>query len=285
MGIYITNGPPIFSTNSKIDLVISYYKEDLDWLQNYAHIPFRHIYIYNKGPGTPNTTIPHTEIRLPNIGRCDHTYLYHIVTKYDTLAPVTVFTTGSSDLPHKKDQLAFTVTKAAETNNSVFHGYRFNHVANELYNFRLDEWQATHSNNKGGVDELHPAMIQPFGRWYESLFPGVKATFATFGGVFAVSMEHVHQHTIDYYQRLLEEFPNHSNPEVGHYFERAWIAVFDPVPANCLYEKESAKSILPTLFYFFIAVCILCTILYIYIVNPTYITRMVSTVSFALPRK
>ena len=196
-----------------------------------------------------------------------------------------MFTTGSSDLPHKKEQLAFTVATAAKTNNSVFYGYHFNDVAKELYNFRLDEWQATHSNNKGGVDELHPALIQPFGRWYESLFPGVKTTFVTYGGVFAVSSNHVHQHPRDYYQRLLEEFPNHSNPEVGHYFERAWIAVFDPVPANCLYEKQSAKSILPTLFYLFIAVCILCVILYLYAVNPTYISRMVSSVSFALPRK
>ena len=28
----------------------------------------------------------------------------------------------------------------------------------------------------------------------------------------------------------------HPNPEVGHYFERAWVAIFDPIPEKCLYN-------------------------------------------------
>ena len=62
-----------------VDLVISAYKEDLEWLN---HIPakFHHVYIYNKGPGMiSGVDIPYTEIKLKNIGRCDHTYLYHVI--------------------------------------------------------------------------------------------------------------------------------------------------------------------------------------------------------------
>ena len=43
-----------------VDLVISAYKEDLEWLN---HIPatFHHVYIYNKGPGMiSGVDIPYT---------------------------------------------------------------------------------------------------------------------------------------------------------------------------------------------------------------------------------
>lgn len=239
--------------------MISYYKEDLDWVHEYANLPFRRIYIYNKGPGTPTIDLPHIEIPLPNIGRCDHTYLYHIVEKYHTLAPVTIFTTGSASLPHKKEQLQFTVSKVVETRTSVFQGHHHNDVGNELYEFRLHAWRSTHENNKEtgtSQDALYPSSIQPFGKWYTTTFPGVTANFVSYLGVFAISREHVYQHTLDYYQRLLDQFPNHSNPEVGHYFERSWVAVFSPIPDSCLYEKEPQPPS-QLYFYLFVALCVL----------------------------
>jgi hypothetical protein len=60
-------------------------------------------------------------------------------------------------------------------------------------------------------------------------------------GVFAVSKKHILNHPQTYYQKLLAEFPKHSNPEVGHYFERAWLAVFHPVDGTCLYNDKTGK--------------------------------------------
>jgi hypothetical protein len=79
----------------KIEIIIARYNEDLDWLKK---IPkeFK-ITIYNKGQDDienipPNATI----IKLPNIGRESHTYLYHIIENYDKLADKTIFCQGDS---------------------------------------------------------------------------------------------------------------------------------------------------------------------------------------------
>ena len=47
---------------------------------------------------------------------------------------------------------------------------------------------------------------------------------------------HIQQHPVEYYKRLRAMLENHSNPEVGHYIERAWGAIFWPYPSECMYR-------------------------------------------------
>ena len=75
---------------NKIDIVIARYNENLDWLKD---IPKNiNIIVYNKG--LEDITCPY--IKLENIGRESHTYLYHIITNYDNLADITIFCQGDS---------------------------------------------------------------------------------------------------------------------------------------------------------------------------------------------
>jgi hypothetical protein len=83
---------------------------------------------------------------------------------------------------------------------------------------------------------MKPASPRPFGKWFEKHFPGVNINKAVYSGVFAVSRNHIHQHPKSYYQTFLKELEGHPNPEVGHYLERAWIAVFSPIPEGNLYN-------------------------------------------------
>ena len=225
-----------------VDLVISAYKEDLKWLN---HIPatFHHVYIYNKGPGMiTGVNIPYTEIKLKNIGRCDHTYLYHIIHNYDKLADVTIFATGSTHaLTHKRNKFRFTLNKTLETRNTVFYADRYENVKEDLYNFTMESYPASYANNNIGVNstKMIQANIRPFGKWYDEHFPNLDIHAVTFSGVFSVSKEHIHQHDTDYYRNLIGDFPFHPNPEVGHYFERAWIAIFDPIPEECLFYTNN----------------------------------------------
>lgn len=55
-----------------VTLVVSRYRESLDWLKDLP--PQIKIVVYNKGPD--DLTIPH--INLPNVGREGHTFYYHI---------------------------------------------------------------------------------------------------------------------------------------------------------------------------------------------------------------
>jgi hypothetical protein len=227
-------------TGFTCDLVIAYYKEDLDWLAKYKDRPFRKIFIYTKGAEHPVSPLPYIEKKLPNIGRCDHTYLYHIVHNYDDMATVTIFTTGSTGaITHKRNKFQFVIDKVFTTHDTVFRGHRLKSIKETFQDFKLDSWQATDSNNQEDhvKDKLYPARMRPFKQWYEKTFPDIEINFFSYGGVFAVSKQHIHNRSKASYIRLMNQFPKHSNPEIGHYFERAWLAVFYPIPDKCLYPE------------------------------------------------
>jgi len=81
----------------KTEIVVARYKENLDWLKKIKKSKDIKITIYNKGPddieNIPSST---SIIKLPNIGRESHTYLYHIINNYDNLADQTIFCQGDS---------------------------------------------------------------------------------------------------------------------------------------------------------------------------------------------
>jgi hypothetical protein len=74
--------------------VISRYNEDLEWLKE---DPFNKypVICYNKGLNNDYYQPTNMKIiNLENIGRIDHTILYHIITNYDSLASVSIFFTS-----------------------------------------------------------------------------------------------------------------------------------------------------------------------------------------------
>ena len=76
----------------KTEIVVARYNENLDWIKKIKKSKDLKITVYNKGPD--DIDIPF--IRLPNIGRESHTYLYHIINNYDNLADQTIFCQGDS---------------------------------------------------------------------------------------------------------------------------------------------------------------------------------------------
>jgi len=76
------------------ELVVSYYKEDLTWLNKVKDYK---ITVYNKS----DIVIPNT-IKLDNVGREMHTYFHHIVTNYDNLSDW-VFFTQAEPFDHVKN--------------------------------------------------------------------------------------------------------------------------------------------------------------------------------------
>ena len=241
------------TNNFTCDMVIAKYKEDLDWLKKYEGKEFRNIYLYNKNSDDNNKTANDLrcvlagreciKIDLENEGRCDHTYLYHIISKYDDLADVTIFTKGSSDLVRERKKLAFTVDKVFETKDTVMsieeHPTPM-HV--HASSFKINSYRSSHPKNHNGIldilgRKMKPANPRPFGKWFEKHFPGVTTNKAVYSGVFSLSRKHIHQHPKSYYQKFLEELSGHPNPEVGHYIERSWVALFGPIPEDCLYNS------------------------------------------------
>jgi hypothetical protein len=48
-------------------------------------------------------------------------------------------------------------------------------------------------------------------------------------GIFSISKNDIVQHSVDRYKKLIKDLSDHSNPEVGHYIERSWSAIFYPM--------------------------------------------------------
>ena len=85
-----------------IDIIIARYNEDLNWMLESPFNNFKYI-VYNKGDND-NFCKENVKqiINISNLGKCDHTYLYHIVNNYYNLAEILVFFPGSIQMPEKK---------------------------------------------------------------------------------------------------------------------------------------------------------------------------------------
>ena len=119
-----------------------------------------------------------------------------------------------------------------EYGNTVFMGnYYPDGVKETLYNFTRDYYFSEDETNRfyNPDTKLEPASIRPFGKWYEKYFGDLFIQYVSFYGIFGVNRKHIQQHPKSYYETFLNEFTDSSNPEVGHYFERSWVAMFSPM--------------------------------------------------------
>ena len=78
--------------DTMIDLVVAHYREDLCWLDAFESEPDFRVIVYTKG-SMPKSS-PYELHMRPNVGREAETWLYHIATRYDSLADYTVFLQG-----------------------------------------------------------------------------------------------------------------------------------------------------------------------------------------------
>jgi hypothetical protein len=225
------------------DLVIARFQENIGWLDEYKERGFHVIQIYNKSDKAihcPKIQNPGTKChvkKIPNVGVCDNTYLYHIVHNYDTLADVTIFAPASANLEHKRDMLDYTINTALSKRDTVLHTYRFEENTNDaIYHFTMTEYPLAsvdnHTTDKNWAQE--PAMIRPFGAWFEKTFPGLQTRYATFYGIFAASKAHIHSRPKKFYESLLNQVNTHKFHEASHFIERSWAAILG-APEECMH--------------------------------------------------
>ena len=212
-------------SNMTIEIVVANYEENLDWINEIPEQFYTKLTIYNKGSAKNYKFPKMNSVNLPNIGHCDHTYLYHVVNNYDKLADITIFLPGSVwTQPYKK-----------ETANKMM-SYIDIHKRATLVctdnpknnmNFTLDAWPVSSPENSrfSSQYELTPAAIRPLGKWFEAHFPGEKYDCVSNAGIVSASREGIHKRPKEFYQGLLNEVSIPS-PEAGHFTERTWANTF-----------------------------------------------------------
>lgn len=236
----------MFSNIHTIDIVIARYAEPLTWLcsdffrdlcesKNNTGVVIN-LHIYNKGGffQLPDCIPRNVNIymhQLKNVGRCDHTYLYHICRNYKTLANVTIFLPGSCDMESKAERTVNIIQHAFTYMNTAMICQDVGDVKNALYDFQLDGWLSSNQVNATSNQDpsMQPSPIRPFGKWFEYVFGADKVTrCVNWFGILAVSKTDILHRPHEFYYQLLSMLDNHNNPEVGHYIERSWYAIFNP---------------------------------------------------------
>jgi hypothetical protein len=221
-----------------VDVIISRYNEDLEWINEYPFNQFQYI-VYNKGVNNNFCKNNVKEIiNLPNVGRCDHTYLYHIITNYNNLSNILVFFPGSIDMECKKIKATNILNYiiSSQCKNAFFLGNYQNNIFETFKDFQLENWKCSHSKNSSLNDEcaLQLCRLRPYGKWYKYFFGNIKAKWNTYLGIFSIDKRDVIQHPKIRYELLINSLSSHSNPEAGHYVERSWGAIFYPM----IYTKK-----------------------------------------------
>jgi Protein of unknown function (DUF3431) len=224
-----------------LEIVVARYNENLHFIQ---YDPFGQfpIWVYNKGTNlkfykTDNMTIK----SLPNVGREGHTYLHHIITHYDCLPEVTVFLPGSADFHLKWEKSSMVLFEAMEKMKTIIiHDMEVEHICDILADFSMNNHPSQNpiNRNENQIVDLEPSALRPFGVWYHTWFPDIPCRYIVHNGVLAIHRDHIRQRPKEFYQDFIEQLSTSSNPEVGHYVERAWCALFYPLDGAHIIDKR-----------------------------------------------
>lgn len=221
-----------------IDIIVSRYNEDLEWMNEEPFNKFQYI-VYNKGLNDEFCKNNVKEIiNLPNLGKCDHTYLYHVVNNYDNLADIIIFFPGSLNAEYKKQKAVKILNYVISSgyNNAFFLGNYQNDIFETFKDFKLDDWKTSDEKNYklNSESQLQLCRLRPYGKWYRYFFGNIKAKWNTYLGIFSIDKKDIVQHPRQRYELLVNTLSSHSNPEAGHYIERSWGAIFYPM----IYTKK-----------------------------------------------
>jgi Protein of unknown function (DUF3431) len=224
---------------SDTQVVIAHYNEDLEWLSTI----FPSCIIYTKGNDVP--LYPDITHKLRNIGREGHTYLNHIITHYDGLAPVTCFLQGRVD-DHTNLSAKEILQHASLTAPDTVTTFPWRDL--ELFDhWNGIPWSEYPSWSKWSSMETITTEKTPAAYWTSLLgFPSVPdAVGFQPGALFAVHRDTIRRHSKAYYQSLMDVFflgdMEHVAPETGHYLERFWLAIWCPGEYVCWqYQTDTA---------------------------------------------
>lgn len=203
---------------SPLELVVARYRERVEWTRN-VPVELR-VALYDKGGDLDPGTVPRAVVtRLENVGFEAHTYLHHIVARYDSLAPVTVFSQGHP-FDHVHDMHPFLRGLVAGTER--IHGFRW-------LGFIID------SDDPAGRRLFVPWRKNVDGRelqldgFCRRLFDEPAKAWSHFhvGAQFAVTDAQIRSRSREFYERALELALTF--PDAGACFERVWDRVFDVV--------------------------------------------------------
>lgn len=220
-GLYIYNNY-LFNKRT-FEIVIARYNESMEWARKYQDL----VTVYEKYNSVSMLNMVPCSRReyLPNVGRESHTYLYHIINNYNNIADNTLFTQCGIE-EHK----AYCIEEYMfDTGSSRFllRNFRSIGAKDGRYGFLQHKGKWLQEYNDGKMLSEKRSFKE---WWKESLqkpLPPISKYKWSDGAIFSVSAGNILKNSSEYYRNLIKCLSNHSNPETGHYFERAWYYIFE----------------------------------------------------------
>jgi hypothetical protein len=214
-------------------IIVARYNEPIEWLNS----EIKQCLFYNKG----EKLNIENEILLNNLGRESETYLNYIITNYDNLPDVVVFTQAKiSDHRTEGDSINYLLKLKDDalingksephiihfqTNNNMCWDKGFN-LNNGLYFL-----QNNYLNNT-------PIIFEDWFKTYINInYPQPFCIYSN--GIFAVKKELILNNSVEYYKKLILQVNHHINSTEGHFFERSWYYIFNNTNTNT--KKERPK--------------------------------------------
>lgn len=217
-------------------LILARYTEKVEWVNDLK----MDVFIYNKGEKLQN--IQACILDMPNIGREPYAYLIHILSNYESLANINIFS-QADPFDH------ISGVKEILSQNSIENMYNeFCNRNSGIEGVRYDSFAGFGEKINVTNFHLQSAMVEDFFNKFcnSSLKPYAR------GAIFAVSKRKILQHSKDYYLSLLNWMvgkytsineadkwndkkldwwwppgkPNSIWWPIGHVFELLWPTIF-----------------------------------------------------------
>lgn len=200
-------------------IIVARYNEDINWLKD----EMSNCIIYNKG----DKLNIENEIMLKNVGRESDTYLYYIITNYDNLPDILVFTqarisdhVGDDDVNYLLKLKNDALHKKKSQDFIIHYQTDYNCCWDKEWNLRDGQYYLSESYK----DNKKILFIDWFKENIISDYPNPNYIYSK--ALFAVKKELILKNSIEYYKKLILEVNHHSNPVEAHFFERSWYYIF-----------------------------------------------------------
>ena len=189
--------------------------------------------IYNKG----KKLNIENEVILRNVGRESETYLHYIITNYDNLPDVIVFTQARiSDHNHIGSNDVNYLIKLK--NEALCHSKSLNFLkhTDKGNNIHFDKEWNLRDNGYFLKDNYKNNKPITFIKWFQEninvKYPNPIRIYGA--GIFAVKKENIINKPIEYYKKLILEVNHHINSTEGHFLERSWYYIFENKLTNVI---------------------------------------------------
>lgn len=220
-------------------LVLCRYNENVDWITNLENDDIQ-IFVYDKGEDLQLEQSNLKKVKLDNVGREAHTYMYHIVENYDNLTDQVYFSQADPFSPLTGEPNSYIPNYLEELKNQMVNqkiegGFRW--IGRKTDNGLQMDYGSHIDNISGHPNPYRRSLNNIYESAFEKPCPFISNYYI--GGFFFVEKENIYQHTLDQYKKLRDivSYPEQkefegfwkSNPFEAHLLEKMYGIIFGNV--------------------------------------------------------